>query len=154
MNYKTFQSFENISLTEGMDDEIAVSYGHLQSAVARYAEKHENLMEQRENIAKAQADPMPMLERSIGQMDLRYIMQTSAEVVATDDAASDATDDTETDVTETESPMTLNTMSLADILADEGLLKLLGIDNPIIISNTANETTETTQTTTDNTVAA
>ncbi len=44
---------------------------------------------------------------------------------ATGTGATNDTDDTTTDETETETPMTLNTMSLTDILADEDLQKLL-----------------------------
>ncbi len=155
VNYKAFQEFENISLTEGITDEITASRAHLDQSVARYGEKHKGLMGQRENVVKAQADPMVILERSIGQMDLRYMMPASAKLVATNDADDTTTedttsDDTETADTETESPLTLSTMSLADILANEDLQKLLGIENPIIISNSE----ETAQTATDNTVAA
>ncbi len=140
VNYKAFQEFENISLTEGITDEITASRAHLDQSVARYGEKHKGLMGQRENVVKAQADPMVILERSIGQMDLRYMMPASAKLVATNDADDTTTedttsDDTETADTETESPLTLSTMSLADILANEDLQKLLGIENPIIISN-------------------
>ncbi len=160
VNYKAFQEFENISLTEGITDEITASRAHLDQSVARYGEKHKGLMGQRENVVKAQADPMVILERSIGQMDLRYMMPASAKLVATNDADDTTTedttsDDTETADTETESPLTLSTMSLADILANEDLQKLLGIENPIIISNTEtdnantnteNETAETEET--------
>ncbi len=120
--YYAFQGYESISLTEGITDEITTSKAHLDQAVARYAEKHENLMEQRENVAKAQADPMPMVERSVGQIDLRQMMP------------GDAMPNTEISPQD-EKPLVLDKMSLANILQDEKFQTMvLGLNNPIILS--------------------